>query len=537
MGLMMLGLSSSMTALQSSLEIAKEEIKKMKERCNLVEPDAVQGCAAAAAKAHERLTETFEAWIKAAAAELVTKETLFVLARSSSGTLLLCPLAHRGSSSSCCLRGSARGLDDFELVSLRDSSCTAALLLLALELPPHVMASTAASWAAERVAARVGGARLRRERLLITQDFLRFYREFYETLASAGVAGVKCDGQFLAEVLVGPSGAQELAAAQEKALAAFGPSDVPVISCMSMTLPMVHGGSAVLARVSDDHAYPGVPEDAASVARSDQVCPCLHAGLPIDRQIFQDPTVNRRPWWLLNSTAGGFMAAAFGLPLEPHGQPAGPMDGSRRAACAAALCGPAASLEASRGGSKEPKSEPKAEPKRLEQIKKIFGRFDLNGNGTIEVEELAVVFQVLAPRHWSQKAIKRLFDGMDLDEDGKVCFSEFIEWIFDTGTNSFKGALEIAETMDGAKTLEWSVADCKEPLALPNLRIELGILQKLETLPVVPHPIRRVLEAVYMLLLPSSGLPSINALTPPDYAARRFFSIEKVDKDLGESLG
>ena len=38
---------------------------------------------------------------------------------------------------------------------------------------------------------------------LITQDFLRFYREFYETLASAGVAGVKCDGQFLAEVLVG----------------------------------------------------------------------------------------------------------------------------------------------------------------------------------------------------------------------------------------------------------------------------------------------------------------------------------------------
>ena len=22
---------------------------------------------------------------------------------------------------------------------------------------------------------------------------------------------------------------------------------------------------------------------------------------------------------------------------------------------------------------------------------------------------------------------------MDLDEDGKVCFSEFIEWIFDTG--------------------------------------------------------------------------------------------------------
>lgn len=221
-----------------------------------------------------------------------------------------------------------------------------------------------------------------------------------------------------------------------------------------------------------------------------------------------------------------------------------------------------------------------------EQIKMVFTRFDLNGNGTIEVDELATVFQVLAPRQWSQKAIKRLFDGMDLDEDGKICFSEFIEWIFDSGTNSFKGALEIAETTDGAKTLERSVADCSEPIVLPNLRSELAViegcnmeeeikeiqpddLQKLETLMVVPDPIRRTLEAVYMLLLPSSGLPSINALTPPEwagiqemlkdssmlqrvlnytarkeemvtrplwgsYAARRFFSIEKVDADLKE---
>ncbi|CAL1138127.1 unnamed protein product [Cladocopium goreaui] len=198
---------------------------------------------------------------------------------------------------------------------------------------------------------------------------------------------------------------------------------------------------------------------------------------------------------------------------------------------------------------------------------------------------LVAPFAVLLGQ-WSQKAIKRLFDGMDLDEDGKICFSEFIEWIFDSGTNSFKGALEIAETTDGAKTLEWSVADCSEPIVLPNLRSELAViegcnmeeeikeiqpddLQKLETLMVVPDPIRRTLEAVYMLLLPSSGLPSINALTPPEwagiqemlkdssmlqrvlnytarkeemvtrplwgsYAARRFFSIEKVDADLKE---
>ncbi|CAE7242710.1 Nict2, partial [Symbiodinium microadriaticum] len=224
-----------------------------------------------------------------------------------------------------------------------------------------------------------------------------------------------------------------------------------------------------------------------------------------------------------------------------------------------------------------------------ETIKTIFSRFDLNGNGTIEQSELAMVFQVLAPRQWSSNAIKRLFDGMDINEDGHVQFTEFIEWIFDTGTNSFKGALEIAETTDGAKTLEWSVADIQLPIAAPDIRTELEIidgfaiedeikkmdpydLKKLESLTVVPDPIRRVLEAVYLLLLPSSGLPSISALTPPEwsgiqdmlkdsstcqrvmnfkarkeemktrplwgsYAARRFFTVEKVDADIAELEG
>lgn len=48
-------------------------------------------------------------------------------------------------------------------------------------------------------------------------------------------AGFQCIGRDMPRDLgrasdAGPSGAQELAAAQEKALAAFGPSDVPVIS-------------------------------------------------------------------------------------------------------------------------------------------------------------------------------------------------------------------------------------------------------------------------------------------------------------------
>ena len=37
-----------------------------------------------------------------------------------------------------------------------------------------------------------------------------------------------------------------------------------------------------------------------------------------------------------------------------------------------------------------------------------------------------------------------------------------------SGTNSFKGALEIAETTDGAKTLEWSVAAQLKALGTPH---------------------------------------------------------------------
>ena len=37
--------------------------------------------------------------------------------------------------------------------------------------------------------------------------------------------------------------------------------------CMAMTLCRVHLSKSVLSRVSDDHAYPGVPEDDKSVAR------------------------------------------------------------------------------------------------------------------------------------------------------------------------------------------------------------------------------------------------------------------------------
>ncbi|CAE7309628.1 RFS6 [Symbiodinium sp. CCMP2592] len=210
------------------------------------------------------------------------------------------------------------------------------------------------------------------------EDAERFYIDFYAALADAGVTGVKCDGQFLAEVLVGARRAAELAQIQAEAAKCIGGQ---VISCMAITLPCVHGGSAVLTRVSDDHAYPGVPEDARSVARhiwhcaanslwlapfvhcdwdmlktgewhaavhaatravagcpvyasdpaesfdpevltplllpdgTGRVVPCKAGGsaVPIDRHCFLDPSNSAELLWLRNETAGGHVAAAFGL--------------------------------------------------------------------------------------------------------------------------------------------------------------------------------------------------------------------------------
>lgn len=51
-----LGLSSSMTALQSSLEIAKEEIKKMKERSGWVDIQSVVGMDVEPGRSHAEQT-------------------------------------------------------------------------------------------------------------------------------------------------------------------------------------------------------------------------------------------------------------------------------------------------------------------------------------------------------------------------------------------------------------------------------------------------------------------------------------------------
>ncbi|CAE7299282.1 RFS6 [Symbiodinium pilosum] len=114
-------------------------------------------------------------------------------------------------------------------------------------------------------------------------DMEKFYADFYTALGDAGVAGVKCDGQFLPEVLIGARRAAKLAEIQAAAAKALeGGAPLPQQRSRAHSNASnekdgsKHGidvtslfvsGCVVLTRVSDDHAYPGVAEDARSVAR------------------------------------------------------------------------------------------------------------------------------------------------------------------------------------------------------------------------------------------------------------------------------
>lgn len=173
-------------------------------------------------------------------------------------------------------------------------------------------------------------------------------------------------------------------------------------------------------------------------------------------------------------------------------------------------------------------------------IKVIFDRFDLDGDGTLSLDELSSVMKAMAVRRPSDSAIRRLFKSMDVNEDDTVTLDEFSDWILDTGTASFKGVIELVATTEGARTLAWCIQDLQHPPADSDLEREANLVDgaDLQTeiaqldqeglaailcLCVVTEPVRRVMEAVYMLLLPSTGLSSIHNLSPPEWPELRSY--------------
>jgi hypothetical protein len=59
----------------------------------------------------------------------------------------------------------------------------------------------------------------------------------------------------------------------------------------------------------------------------------------------------------------------------------------------------------------------------------VFRRFDADGSGTIEREELREVFRHVDGNDWSEKQLDQLFDELDSDRDGNVSYREFLIWL------------------------------------------------------------------------------------------------------------
>jgi len=112
-------------------------------------------------------------------------------------------------------------------------------------------------------------------------DAHRFFDLYYENLRACGIDGVKVDGQALLEGMANQVAGGDrirLARLYREAVSAaaakhfpcdaagFAPSLINCMSCSNDHLFLADSASTIW-RVSDDHAFPGVEEDAATVAR------------------------------------------------------------------------------------------------------------------------------------------------------------------------------------------------------------------------------------------------------------------------------
>ena len=68
------------------------------------------------------------------------------------------------------------------------------------------------------------------------------------------------------------------------------------------------------------------------------------------------------------------------------------------------------------------------------EIRKSFERFDLNGDGWIDREEMEkVIRKVDAEKTWSDAEISQIFSFVDLNGDGRIHYREFVEWVYSSG--------------------------------------------------------------------------------------------------------
>eukprot|EP00746_Dinoflagellata_sp_MGD_P000315 gnl/MRDRNA2_/MRDRNA2_100559_c0_seq1.p1 gnl/MRDRNA2_/MRDRNA2_100559_c0~~gnl/MRDRNA2_/MRDRNA2_100559_c0_seq1.p1 ORF type:complete len:262 (+),score=41.88 gnl/MRDRNA2_/MRDRNA2_100559_c0_seq1:71-856(+) len=131
------------------------------------------------------------------------------------------------------------------------------------------------------------------------------------------------------------------------------------------------------------------------------------------------------------------------------------------------------------------------------EIKKIFSKADLNGDGSLSKEELKAALRACAD--WSETQFDKLFEKADVNKDGKIDVEEFIDWVLDTGAPEIlEPALQntTAPEISGSSSITYPNGvvvpfdECKEvmkdyidQLAHPESHVNGQNLEKLLRLP------------------------------------------------------
>jgi cGMP-dependent protein kinase len=80
-----------------------------------------------------------------------------------------------------------------------------------------------------------------------------------------------------------------------------------------------------------------------------------------------------------------------------------------------------------------------------DKVLSTYKRFDTNGDGVIDRDELKMLLQVLDSGTFSEEDTEKFLDSVDANNDGKIQFEEFLSWVMDGQGSEVAKMRQLAE--------------------------------------------------------------------------------------------
>eukprot|EP00443_Scrippsiella_acuminata_P049919 CAMPEP_0115417020 /NCGR_PEP_ID=MMETSP0271-20121206/23910_1 /TAXON_ID=71861 /ORGANISM="Scrippsiella trochoidea, Strain CCMP3099" /LENGTH=953 /DNA_ID=CAMNT_0002841397 /DNA_START=68 /DNA_END=2930 /DNA_ORIENTATION=+ len=175
----------------------------------------------------------------------------------------------------------------------------------------------------------------------------------------------------------------------------------------------------------------------------------------------------------------------------------------------------------------------KEKPKPKHEVMDQFQKFDQNGDGVIDRQELARVLKHLDARVWTDDSVGQIMLVADTNQDGRIQFDEFLQWIFG-GTDGRKGISSRVEQLISLANLAVDHDDAEELLEhLLGWRqyVDMGCLRVL-----APEMCVKTCEALASITMLAQGLlESANKRIAHDAARQVRAILQSVEQLVAES--